>query len=47
MSEDQELAISILKAKKLVKKGDQIIVIGERVFQEHRQPQMRIVQIDG
>lgn len=46
MSEDQEIAIQVLKEKKLVKKGDQIIVIGERFHNNSRQPQMRIIQID-
>ncbi len=31
MSEDQEMAISILREKKLVEKGDQILFVGERV----------------
>lgn len=46
MSEDQEIAIQVLKEKKLVKKGDQIIIIGERFHNNSRQPQMRIIQID-
>lgn len=46
MSEDQEMAIAILKSKKIVKKGDQVIVVGERVYKNHHQPQMRIVRIE-
>lgn len=45
MSEDQETAISILKEKKLVKKGDQILFVGERITDQGRQPQLRIVQM--
>lgn len=46
MSEDQEMAVEILKEKKMVKKGDQIIFVGERVYQASRQPQLRIVQVE-
>lgn len=46
MSEDQEMAIQILKDKKIVKKWDQVVVVGERLYKNHRQPQMRIVQIE-
>jgi pyruvate kinase len=44
-SEDQETAINILKDKKMVKKGDYIIVISERVYAGANQPQVRIVPI--
>ena len=45
MSEDQEVAIDVLKEEKLVKKGDYIIIIGVRFYDNVRQPQIRVVPI--
>ena len=46
MSEDQDMAIAVLKEKAFVKKGDYVLFVGERVSVNSRQPQLRIVQID-
>ena len=46
MSEDQDMAIAVLKEKAFVKKGDYVLFVGERVAGNSRQPQLRIVQID-
>lgn len=47
MSEDQEMAITFLKEKKLIKKGDQILFVGERIHKTSRQPQLRIVPVEN
>ena len=46
MSEDQEMAIDVLKEEKLIKKWDYIIIIGVRLYNGIRQPQIRVVPID-
>jgi pyruvate kinase len=45
MSEDQEIAIDVLKEEKIVKKWDYIIIIGVRLYDGIRQPQIRVVPI--
>lgn len=46
MSEDQAMALRILKEKNLVEVGDYVIVLGGRLEGDFRQPQMRILQVD-
>lgn len=45
-TENQEIAINILKSKWMIKKWDYIIVIWERVYNDIHQQQIRIVPID-
>ena len=45
MSEDQEIAIDVLKEEKIVKKWDYIIIIWVRLYDGIRQPQIRVVPI--
>ena len=45
-TENQEIAINILKSKWTIKKWDYIIVIGERVYKDVHQQQIRIVPVD-
>ena len=46
MTENQEIAVKILKEKKMVKKGDQVILVGKKVYHNSDQPQMRVVRIE-
>lgn len=46
MTENQEIAVKILKEKKMVKKGDQVILVGKKVYHNSDQPQMRVVCIE-
>lgn len=45
MSNDQEIAINVLKQKGQLQSGDYVIVVGERDFNGQKQPQMRVVQV--
>lgn len=45
-TENQEIAINILKAKWMIKKWEYIVVIWERVYNDVHQQQIRIVPID-
>ncbi len=44
-TDNQEKAIAILKEKKLLKKNDYVIVIGERLHGGVHQPQLRVVPV--
>lgn len=46
MTENQEIAVKVLKEKKMVKKGDQVILVGKKVYHNSDQPQMRVVRIE-
>ena len=43
MSEDQDMAIAVLKEKAFVRQGDYVLFVGERVAGSYRQPELRIV----
>lgn len=45
-TENQEIAINVLKTKWMIKKWDCIVVIWERIYKEVHQQQIRIVPID-
>lgn len=45
-TENQEIAINILKSKWMIKKWDFIVVIWERVYKDVHQQQIRIVPVD-